>query len=268
METARSLQDWIQFIDLERLPWAVALVLVGFLAAGWLTRFLDDLGESLPNRRLLLKKSAALSRFAIYVLVAATAAASILVLDRTALLALAGTLGLALGVAFKDVLSSVTGGLLLLIESPFQVGDRIALAGHYGEVVRIGLRSVQLTTLDDNLVTIPNSRLLTEPVASANAGALDCMVVVDFYLRPTENFDRARRLVHEATVTSRYVYLNKPIVTLISDEFLGERLVTVIRVKAYVFDVRFEKSFASDITERTKRAFRLAEIEPPTIGAH
>ena len=100
-------------------------------------------------------------------------------------------------------------------------------------------------------------------VASANAGALDCMVVIPFYVGAAEDFQRARKLVAEATATSRYVFLNKPVVTLVQDEFLGERFVTVIRVKAYVFDARYEKAFATDVTERVKIAFKRHGIRTP-----
>lgn len=253
---------WIDFIDITRLPLAVGVVLAGLVAARFLTRFLDDLGERFTGRRLLFKKVTVVARFVIYFTVFSVALFN-LIAKSEALVALGGAFGLALGFGMKDVLTSITGGVTLLADAPFQVGDRISFGGYYGEVKRIGLRSVQLVTLDDNLVTIPNSQFLSGPVASANSGALDCMVVVPFYIGAAEDFETARRLVTEATVTSRYVYLEKPVVTLVSDEFLGERFVTVIRVKAYVFDARYEKVFASDVTERVKRAFLAAGIRTP-----
>lgn len=258
-ETAHT---WIEFIDLTRLPLAIGVVVAGLVAANLLTRFLDDLGERFGSRRLLFKQVTVVTRFVIYFTVFSVALFN-LILKSEALVALGGAFGLALGFGMKDVLTSVTGGVLLLADAPFQVGDRIAFGGYYGEVKRIGLRSVQLVTLDDNLVTVPNSRFLSDPVASANSGALDCMVVIPFFIGAAEDFETARRLVTEATVTSRYVYLEKPVVTLVSDEFLGERFVTVVRVKAYVFDIRYEKAFASDVTERVKRAFRSAGIRTP-----
>ena len=256
-------EKWFEFIRFERLPVAVVVIIAGMLAARWLTSFVDQIAEGITERRLLLKRVAVLARWAIYVTVVVFAAVSTLRFEKTAMIAAAGTLGLALGISFKDVLSSITSGFLLVLDPPFHVGDRIAFGDYYGEVVKIGLRSVQLVTLDDNLVTIPNSRFLNEPVSSANAGALDCMVVLPFYIAAAENFETARRIIHEATLTSRYVYLEKPVVTLLSEEFLGERFVTVIRVKAYVFDARFEKAFASDVTERVKRAFRHEGIRTP-----
>ena len=89
------------------------------------------------------------------------------------------------------------------------------------------------------------------------------MVVMRFFIGAAEDFDRARDIITEATATSRYVHLDEPIVTLVSDEFLGERFVTVIKVKAYVFDARYERAFASDVTERVKRALKYAGIRTP-----
>ncbi len=256
-------ESWIRFVNFDGLPFAVTVVVLGAILAHFVSLGLDRIGERAAGRRLWFKKSAAVARYAIYVATLAVALPSALILEQTALIAIAGSLGIALGFGFKDVLTSITGGVVLLLDAPFQVGDRIAFGEYYGEVVKIGLRSVQLVTLDDNLVTIPNSSFLTDSVASANSGALDCMVVIPFYIGAGEDFDTARRLVVEATVTSRYVYLEKPVVTLVSDEFLGQRFVTVIRVKAYVFDVRYEKAFASDVTERVKRAFASKGIRTP-----
>lgn len=256
-------QDLLQFIDLEHLPVALLVLVAGLVGARLLSGFLDDLGERLPGRRLALKKVSALSRFLIYVGTFAITASSVLVLESEALFAVLGTIGLAVGFAFKDLLASLMAGVILLIDEPFQVGDRVRFGEYYGEITEIGLRSVRMVTLDDNLVTIPNSKFLSEASASANAGDLDCMVVIDFYIGAAEDFALARALVEEATATSRYVFLDKPLVTLVSDQFLGERFVTVIRVKAYVFDARYEKAFASDVTERVKLAFVERDVRTP-----
>ncbi len=154
--------------------------------------------------------------------------------------------------------------MLILIDQPFQVGDRITFGGHYGEVKEIGLRSVRIVTLDDNLVSIPTNEFLTQAVASSNAGALDMMVVMDFHISLAADFERAMRLAREATVTSKYVFLNKPVDVLIGEVVIGEELVSRLRVKAYVVDARFESKFASDVTARVKRAFRQHEVVLPS----
>ena len=258
--------DLLRFIHVDRLPYALLVLIVGVVAVRLTTRFLDQVGERFTDRRLLLKKIAALSRFSIYLLLFIVVATSLLALESEALLAVAGSIGVAVGFAFKDLLSSVIAGVILLVDQPFQVGDRVSFGSYYGEIKEIGLRSVRLVTLDDNLVTIPNALFLSETVASANAGALDAMVVVPIYLAAAEDFERAQEIVREAALTSAYVYVDKPVVTLVSDEFMGERFVTVIRLKAYVFDARYEKAFASDITRRVKAAFRDAGLRGPDLA--
>ena len=255
--------NFLRFIDLEGLPLAIAILVIGILALRLMTRSLDSLGERFADRRLQLKQVSALARFVIYLALIGLTASSVLRLEPGALLAVAGSIGVAFGFAFKDLLASLMAGVILLFDRPFQVGDRVSYGPWYGEVKEIGLRSVRLVTLDDNLVTIPNSNFLSDAVASANAGALDCMVVVPFYLAAAEDFVRGRELVEEAAFTSPYVYLEKPVITLVSDEFLGERFVTIVRLKAYVLDARFEKTFASDVTQRVKDAFRAAGLRGP-----
>ena len=256
-------QQLIQFIDITNVPYAIFILVAGLILERVMTQFLDDLGERFTDRRLLLKKISALARFSIYAILGVSIMSSVLILKSETLFAVAGSLGLAFGFAFKDLLASLMAGIILLLDEPFQVGDRVAFGAYYGEIKEIGLRSVRLVTLDDNLVTIPNSRFLSEAVSSANAGALDCMVVIPFYIGAAEDFVAARRIITEATATSRYVYLDKPLTALVADEFMGERFVTVIRVKAYVFDARYERPFASDVTERVKRAFRATGIRTP-----
>jgi small-conductance mechanosensitive channel len=255
--------DLIQFVAVDRVPFALFVLALGWGLLLLSGRALDDLGERFANRRLFLKKVKAFTRFFLYFLIAAVVAGSVLDLRSEALLAVAGTVGVAVGFALKDLLGSLIAGVILLIDEPFQVGDRVAFGDIYGEVTEIGLRSVRLVTLDDSLVTIPNNLFLTQSVASANAGALDCMVVMTFYIGAAEDYRKARRVVHEATATSRYTYLVKPIVTLVADEFLGERFVTSIRVKAYVFDARYEKAFGTDVTERVKESFAAHDIRSP-----
>ena len=107
-----------------------------------------------------------------------------------------------MGFAFKDLVASLVAGVTIMVDRPFQVGDRISFGGFYGEVQEMGIRSVKLVTLDDNLVTIPNNRFLTDAVSCANAGALDMMVQLDFFIGVDQDVPQARRLVIEAITSA------------------------------------------------------------------
>ncbi|MBN2797787.1 MAG: mechanosensitive ion channel [Deltaproteobacteria bacterium] len=258
-----NVQQVIHFVQWDALPLALVLLVGGGLVERLITRTLDGLGERLTDRRLLFKKLGAFARFFIYAAVGLVVASISLRLESEVVLALAGTIGVAVGFAFKDLLASLITGIILLMDQPFQVGDRIAFGSYYGEVTEIGLRSVRLVTLDDNLVTIPNSAFLSSAVASANAGALDCMVVIDFWVGAGEDAELARSLILESTVVSSFVLITKPVAVLVSEAFQGEHYVTQIRVKAYVFDARYEKALISDVTRRVKITLRDHGIRTP-----
>ena len=258
-----ELEELVRFIHIDRIPLALIVAALGALLITVWSRVTDDLGERFAERRMLFKQARALGHFTLYLLIPSVVASVLLQLEGDAVFAVAGSISVAVGFAFKDLLGSLIAGVILLLDRPFQVGDRIAFGGFYGEVREMGIRSVRLATLDDNLVTIPNSKFLTDEVASANAGQLHAMVVIPFFLGAAEDFQLARRIVSEATSTSRYVFLKEPVVTLVEDRFFGERFVSVVTVKAYVFDVSYEKAFLTDVTERVKLAFREHGIRTP-----
>ncbi len=255
----------LEFLNPEKIGFVVLVVVVGVVLSRVLTQALDRLGEKQTRYRLTAKKVASVLRFVVFLVTAALAITNLFTLTRDAMLALGGTIAVTVGFALKDTAASLISGILILIDQPFQVGDWIAFEGTYGEVKEIGLRSVRVVTLDDNLVSIPTNKFLTEKVASANAGALDMQVVIDFHIAIDADFARAKRIAYEAAVTSRYVFLDKPVVVLVSDEAMSAAFVTRVRVKAYVMDARFEKRFVSDVTERVKAAFRSDNIRPPFV---
>ncbi|MFT5365398.1 MAG: small-conductance mechanosensitive channel [Candidatus Latescibacterota bacterium] len=170
------------------------------------------------------------------------------------LFAFAASAGLAIGFASQDVLKNIFGGLLIILDRPFQVGDKIQVGSHYGEVVNIGLRSVRIVTPDDSLVSVPNAELVNQAVSNANAGALDCQVAIELYLPFDVDIRYAKKIAYEAAATSRFVYLNKPIVVMVQDMY-DKGFLTKLKVKAYVLDTRYEFAFASDVSERAKAAF-------------
>lgn len=79
-----------------------------------------------------------------------------------------GLTGFALGYAFKDLLSNVLAGVMIIIHRPFIVGDEITVANITGKIVNIDLRYTALTA-DDKIYLIPNTSLMTNPITITNA---------------------------------------------------------------------------------------------------
>jgi small conductance mechanosensitive channel len=247
----------------DKVFWSVITIIVAVIGARVWSGTLDRLGEQFAARRLLLKKVASLSRFAIYLTCTYLVVFGILAPRKESLLAFSAGFVFVLGLALKPLAESIIAGVIILIDSPFQVGDRVEFAGTYGEVTEIGLRVVRITTLDDNLVSIPNNKFLSEVVSSGNAGALDMMIVVDFFIGMDEDHVLAKRIVYEAAMTSRFAYLSKPVKVHVHEVSSEHAYCTRIRAKLYVIDVRYETDLRTDITERVRPVFRKYGICPP-----
>jgi len=257
-----------QFTSMIR--WSGVLTSIVVIFGTWLTfrfirDFVDRLGRQFANRRLLLHKIATILQFVIYI---GTGAAVILLsfrLDAGVLAVIGGTVAVSVGFAVKDVVASFIAGIMIMVDRPFQVGDRISFGGQYGDVTAIGLRSVRVVTLDDNVVTIPNNKFINEITSCGNYGALDMQVVMDFYIGVDQDLDQARSIVNEAAVTSRYVYLPKPVVVRINQMIIDHYVAVRVRVKSYVLDTKYEKAFETDVNLRVLAAFREHGIMPPAV---
>jgi small-conductance mechanosensitive channel len=257
--TARS-------FGLRALGAVLVLVLTFFLIKG-VAFVLEALAERNAERRLLYKRLVPIIRVLLWATALYVVLRGIFDVDAQGLFAAAAAIGVAVGFAAQDLLKNIFGGLVILFDQSFQVGDKIQVGGTYGEVTSIGLRSTRIVTPDDNLVTVPNAQVSDDQVSNANAGELNCQVATDLYLPGGVDEGRAKTIAYEAAVSSPYTFLDKPIVVLVMDEY-DERHRVHLKVKAYVIDTRYEALLASDVTERARRAFRAEGLLPaaPTAG--
>jgi len=84
--------------------------------------------------------------------------------DIGAWLAGLGIASIAVSLAAQDSIKNLFGSITIVLDQPFQVGERINYSGYDGVVEEIGFRSTKVRTLTGHLVTIPNSRIVNDPV--------------------------------------------------------------------------------------------------------
>lgn len=128
-------------------------------------------------------------------------------LSRENVIAVTGTIAVALGFAFKDYASSIIAGIVELFEGSYRVGDRIAIEEHYGEVISYGIRGIRLRTPTDNIVTIPHGHVWTHSISNANMGELEAQVVTKFYLAHEANPEIVENILYRIAHTSKYTHL-------------------------------------------------------------
>jgi small-conductance mechanosensitive channel len=217
------------------------------------------------NRRPTIQKFESIARFAVYVAAVVVCLVLSLRLDSTTLAVVGGSLAVAVGFAMRDLVASFIAGITIMFDRPFQVGDRVQFAGEYGDILKIGLRSVRMNTLDDNIITIPNNKVLTEVTASGNWGALEMQTAFDFLIGVDQDVELAMELIREACLTSPYVYLQHAVPIFAKQMLLQNYVVMALKARPYVFDCKYEKPFETDVHLRVARAFREHGIHPPAF---
>ena len=141
-----------------------ALLVGGF---GWLTSRLSDQGFDRALSRTRTHRGGGESILILMqrmnhigiLIIALLAALAFLGLNVTTALAGLGIGGLAVALAAQKTLENLIGGISLLLDRAIQVGDFCKIGDRVGTVADIGLRSLKLRTLDQNLLVVPNGVL-------------------------------------------------------------------------------------------------------------
>jgi len=238
-----------QLISLPKIIMTLLILLLTYLLNLLVGRIIDNLAEKVSRYRMFIKRTIPAVRvmlwaFALYIVIQGVIRPSI-----ETIITLTASLGIAVGFASQDILKNIFGGFMIILDRPFQVGDKIEVGGYYGEVQQIGMRSTRIVTPDDSVVTIPNAELMNKSVSNANSSQLDCQVVAEIFLPATADLELAKKIAYRAAVSSRFVYLKKPVVVNAKNEIYEKNFVVKLRVKAYVLDIRYEFPFQSDMTE-------------------
>lgn len=223
------------------------------------------LGERFAARRMLVQKVDSFTRFGIYVTTGVLIVSLSLRLDSTALAVIGGALAFAVGFAMRDLVAAFIAGITIMFDRPFQVGDRVEYAEQYGDIVAIGLRSVRMLTLDHNVVTIPNNKVLTDVTSSGNYGELVMQVPMDFYVGADQDVALASELIREACLMSRFCFLDQEVPVLAKQVIKEDYVAFQIKSRPYVLDVKYEKEFETDVHITVQRLFQEHGILPPAV---
>jgi small conductance mechanosensitive channel len=121
----------------------------------------------LQSRRLLVNFLARTAHKVVLVF-AGVLALGALGLDIGPLIAGIGITGFIVGFAFKDSLSNLAAGLLLLFYQPFEVGDFVEVGGISGSVRDMSIAATELRMPDGRLAIVPNSRIWNAPIINFN----------------------------------------------------------------------------------------------------
>lgn len=266
--SAQDVTDIVRLVEYVR--WGGVFLSMFVIAGAYvLLRIVDrvasEFGQRFSHQRMLIQKLESVGQFAIYVLASALVLGLSVRLDSRALTVIGGALAVAVGFAMRDVVAAFIAGITIIFDRPFQVGDRVRFAGEYGDILKIGLRSVRMLTLDGAIVTIPNNKILTDVTSSGNYGALETMVRMDFYVGADQDLTLASRLIEEACLTSRYCHLERRAPITARQVIVQDYVAFMLSARAYALDLKYELDFETDVHLRVQKAFQEHGILPPAV---
>jgi len=237
-----------EIISVSKILATVIVLLFLWMVTKFLSTVLTNMSERFHRYRLIIKRILPITKVGIWSLGLYFVIAGILQPPLETVITVSASIGIAVGFASQDILRNIFGGVMIILDRPFQVGDKIEVDKQYGEVLEIGLRSVRIVTEDDSVVTIPNGEIMNKSVSNANSSAFDCQVVAELFLPARIDINAVSDICRKAAITSRYVFLNKPVFVHTTHGTMGPREFLKVRIKAYVLDIRFEQELRSDMT--------------------
>lgn len=255
-----------EIITPSKIFWTIVFLLFGYIMIRLISGLLNRLGERSTKYRIALKRLIPIIKIIGWIFIIFIILQGIIRPPRATVFAFFTSIGVAVGFAAQDLLKNVFGGLMILFDRPFQIGDKIDVGGSYGEVIKIGLRSTRIVTADDSEVSVPNGEMMNSSISNSNSGQTNCQVVAEIYLPIDIDTQRVRKIATESALVSKYIFLNKPVTVVFVNEMHERKSLLKMRLKAYVSDIRYEFAFKSDMTEIVlKELLKEGVLKPDTI---
>ena len=180
--------------------------------------------------------------------------------DTSSIIAIVGSAGLTAGLALQGALSNFAGGVLLLIQKPFVVGDFITACGHSGTVKKIDLFYTRMLTYDNNLVVIPNGTLMNTEITNTTYAAFK-MIVYKVGVDYSSDVEKVKKaLMDSAECDSRAVIDDEHPVNIFISSFDASAITMELRFFVKTDDY-WPAKFA--ISEEVKKRFDKEGIQIP-----
>lgn len=237
---------------------AVVILIIGLTAAKWLSRRAEQLMERSDR---FDKTVTPLFASTVRILVIAVTVLAVLHqfgIETASLIAVLGTIGLAVGLALQGTLSNIASGIMLLVLRPFNVGDTVDIGSTSGVVDEIGLFITEMHTFDNVAITMPNSKVWGNEIRNYSQNSIR-RIDMEFGIDYSDDMDQAIQIINEVLdADDRVLSDPEPLVAVAN---LGESAVGIL-VRPWTETENFWP-VRYDITKRIKERFDEEEISFP-----
>lgn len=198
-ETASKIGEFFQNMlqsILRSIPTIILAVVVLILGMIVCKLVLKVLGKGLDRTKLDLTVNNFVKqccKIVLYVLLL-TIVLSVLGIPATSIVTVIGTAGVAIGLALQSSLSNVAGGIMLLINKPFKIGDYILVSGVSGVVKQITILYTRLDSDSNQAIFIPNGQVSGAVVTNNNTNGTR-RVDMKFSISYSDDYQKAREVI-------------------------------------------------------------------------
>lgn len=178
----------------------------------------------------------------------------------------AGVAGIAIGFAAKDTLSNLIAGVLLIIDRPFEVGDRIEVwsapagSASWGDVIDIGLRATKIKTTDNIVIIIPNNEIMKRDIVNYTIISTKIRVRINVGIAYDANIEKAKEAIINVAKSVEWISKTPEPVVVVKN--FGESSVD-LQLRVWIEDARKRIHTISHVTDKIKAAFDEHGIEIP-----
>ena len=116
----------------------------------------------------------------------------------SSLVVFGGAIGVGIGLGLQNVVSNFVAGLILLIEQPIRLGDRIETSNTFGDVVKIAARSTWIRTNDNVVIIVPNNEFINNSVTNWTANDPNVRIALPVGVSYNSDPEQVRALLLEA----------------------------------------------------------------------
>ncbi|MBW1826282.1 MAG: mechanosensitive ion channel family protein [Deltaproteobacteria bacterium] len=178
----------------------------------------------------------------------------------------AGVAGIAIGFAAKDTLSNLIAGVLLIIDRPFEIGDRIEVwsapsgSATWGDVIDIGLRATKIKTTDHIIIIIPNNEIMKRDIVNYTSISTKIRVRINVGVAYDADIEKAKDLIKDVAGEAAWISKEPPPKVVVRN--FGESSVD-LQLRVWIDNARKRMDTISYITDKVKAAFDKNGIEIP-----
>ena len=150
-------------------------------------------------------------------------------IDLSTLGFLVGALGIGIGFGLQNITSNFISGVIILLERPIKVGDRIDVGNLAGNVIKISTRATTIITNDNINVIVPNSEFINSKVINWSLTDRRVRLNVPIGVSYNEDPERVRKILLEVARENKFV-LEDPVADVLFEAFGDSSLNFNLRV--------------------------------------